>query len=73
MYILYNKSRASRGLNLMGVMHQSFVSTAPHLRGEPGNSRANVQGNYFLIVPAVPGNCRGFNIGTLAAVRFSVV
>ena len=50
-------------------MHQSFVSTAPHLRG----CRAKVQGNYFFIVPAVPGKCRGFNIGTLTPVRSSVV
>ena len=55
------------------IMHQSFVSTAPHLRGLPGNSRAKVQGNYFLIVPTVPGNYRGFNIGNLTPVRFSVV
>ena len=39
-------------------MQQSFVSTAPTY----GDSQAKVQGNYFLIVPAVPGNYRGFYI-----------
>ena len=32
-----------------------------------------MQGNYFSIVPAEPGYYRGFNIGTLTPVRFSVV
>ena len=37
-------------------------------------SWAKVQGNNeFLNVPAVPGKCRGFNIGTLTLVLFSVV
>ena len=34
-----------------------------------GNSRTKVHGNYFFIAPAV----RGFNIGTLTPLRFSVV
>ena len=34
---------------------------------------AMVQWKYFLIVPAVPGKCRGYNIGTLTLVRFSVL
>ena len=42
----------------------------PHLYGD---NRAKVQGNYCLIVPAVPGNYRGFNIGNFTLVRFSVV
>ena len=54
-------------------MHQSFVFTAPKLRGWPGNSRAKVQGNYVLIVSPVPGNYQGFNILNLTPVRFSVV
>ena len=29
--------------------------------------------NYFLIVPAVPGKCRGINIMTLTLLGFSVV
>ena len=33
------------------VMHRSFVTTAPRLRGR----WAKVQGNYFFIVPAVQG------------------
>ena len=32
-----------------------------------------VQGKYLLIVPAVPGKCRCYNIGTLVQIRFSVV
>ena len=32
-----------------------------------------VQGKYFLIVPPVPGKCGGYNIGTSAPLRFSVV
>ena len=38
----------------------SHLYPRPHLRGKPGNSRAKVQGNYFLVVPAVLGNRRGF-------------
>ena len=51
-------------------MHQSFVSTSPPPPTYE-DSQAKVQGHYFLIVPAVPGNCQGFNNGTLAPVRFS--
>ena len=50
-------------------MHKSFVSTAPTYE----DSRAKVQGNYFFILPTVPGNCQGFKIGTLIQMRFSVV
>ena len=50
-------------------MQQSFVSTAPTY----GDSQAKVQGNYFLIVPAVPGNYRGFYIRNFTPVRFPVV
>ena len=32
-----------------------------------------VQCKYFLIVPAVPGKCGGYNIGKPTPVRFSVV
>ena len=52
-------------------MHQSFVSTAPQPTGIDGNNPAKVQGNYFSIVPAVLGNCRGLNIETPNLVRFS--
>ena len=29
------------------VLHQIFATTAPHLRGRVGDSRDEVQGNYF--------------------------
>ena len=32
-----------------------------------------MQGKYFLIVPAVPGKSRGYNIGKFAPLKFSVV
>ena len=52
-------------------MHQSFVSTAPHLRGWPGKSGAKVQGNYFLIVPTVSGEITGgLTLGTLPWLDF---
>ena len=54
-------------------MNQSFVSTHPPPTGKRWNSRAMVLGKYFLIVPAVPGKCRGYNIGTSGSLRFSVV
>ena len=45
----------------------------PHLRGKPWNSPGKVLDNYFLIVPAVPGKCGGYNIGTLTLLGFSVL
>ena len=45
----------------------------PNLLGYPWNSRGKVLDNYFLIVPAVPGKCGGYNIGTLTLLGFSVV
>ena len=35
------------------------------------NSRAKVQGNYFLTVLAGPGNCWGFNISRAGLIRGS--
>ena len=32
-----------------------------------------MQGKYFLIVPAVPRKCGGYNIGTSAPLKFSVL
>ena len=46
------------------LMHQSFVTTAPHLRGRVGDSRAKVWGNYYLIVMAVQGNDRVLTLGS---------
>ena len=51
---------------LKRIIHQSFVSTY-------GDSRGKVLDNSFLIVPAVPGKCGGYNIGTLTLLGFSVV
>ena len=45
----------------------------PNVREYPWNSQTNMQGNYFLIVPAVAGKCWGYNIETVVLVRFSVV
>ena len=44
----------------MYSMHQSIVTTTPYPRGSAGDSRENVSGFYFCIVPAVPGRCQGF-------------
>ena len=38
-----------------------------------GDSCGKVLDIYFLIVPAVPGKCGGYNIGTLTLLGFSVV
>ena len=38
-------------------MHQSFVTTAPHLREWAGDSMANVWGSDLSSSPAVPGKC----------------
>ena len=51
------------------IIHQSFVSTAPTY----GDSRGIVLDKYFLIVPAVPWKCGGYNIGILTLLGFSVV
>ena len=40
---------------LVPILITSFVTTAPHLRGRVGDSRAKVRGNYFSSVPAVQG------------------
>ena len=48
------------------VMHQSFVTTAPHLQGRVGDSLAKVRGNYFSSVPAVQEKYDGFlTLGSL--------
>ena len=44
----------------------------PHLQGKWWNSQAMMQCKYFLIVPAVPEKCGGYNIETLTPVRFSI-
>ena len=56
---------------LKRIIHQSFISAAPTY----GDSRGitGVLDIYFLIVPAVPGKCGGYNIGTLTLLGFSVV
>ena len=43
-------------------MHQSFETTASHLRGWAEDRRANVQGSHLLSSPAVPGKCRAYDI-----------
>ena len=45
-------------------MHQSFVSTAPTYADSLGMG-SKVLDNYFLIVPAVPGKCKGITLGHL--------
>ena len=50
-------------------MHQSFVSTPPPTGIVVGYGAVQV----LFDCPAVPGNCGGFNSGTLTIVRFSVV
>ena len=47
----------------------SLVSMAPTY----GESQGKVLDNYLLIVPAVPGKCGGYNVGTLTLLGFSVV
>ena len=54
-------------------MHQSFVTTAPHLPSRVGDSGAKVQGNIFLILPTVQGKCRGSNIDIYTPVEFAVI
>ena len=43
-------------------MLQSFVTTAHHLRGRAGDSRANVRGSDLLSFPLVPGKCQACDI-----------
>ena len=50
----------------------SYLYPRPHLWRLAENSRAKVQGNYFLIVPVVLVKCRGFSIGAFTQVIFSV-
>ena len=50
------------------VMHQSFVYTDSQRM-----ARLRCRAITFFIVPPVPGNYQGFNIGNLTPVRFSVV
>ena len=39
------------------IMHQSFVTTVPHLWAWAGDSRANMRGSDLLSSPTVPGKC----------------
>ena len=52
--------------NLKRTIYQSVVSTAPTYGDSPGIA------GVILIVPAVPGKCGGYNIGTLTLLGFSV-
>ena len=58
--------------NYVPIMHQSFVSTPPTYRDSGGIAGLTVQCKYFLIVPALPGKCWGYNIGTITPLRFSL-
>ena len=42
------------------IMHQSFVTTVPHLEGWAGDSGANVRGIDYFSSPAVPGKCQAW-------------
>ena len=70
-----NKTNNTDGKNASSPLCTShlYPRPPPHIRGLWWNSRAMVQGKYFLIVPAVTGKCGVYNIGTSAPLRFSVV
>ena len=58
---------------LKGIIHQSFVSTAPTYGDSRGIAGVRCWTITFFIVPAVPGKHGGYNIGTLTLLGFSVV
>ena len=84
--MLSSRYRHVRKMQLHLVLFALFIFTilkedntpvicihGPHLREKLWNSRGKVLDNYFLIVPAVPGKCGGYNIVTLTLMGFSVV
>ena len=52
-------------LQAVHLMHKSFVTTAPHLWGRVGDSRAKVRGNYFQVSPLCRGNDGVLTLGSL--------
>ena len=54
-HVINGVLRTAHSLFKRCVMHQSFVTTAPHLRGRAGDSQAEVQGNYISSVLSVQG------------------
>ena len=54
-------------------MHQSFVATAPHLRGWAEDSGANVRGSDLLSSPAVPGKGLACDISQVYPIEFTII
>ena len=50
-------------------MHQSFVTTVPTYWEGWGNSKTNVRGYNFSILPAVWGKCQGYNFTPKQRIR----
>ena len=80
--VLSSRYRHVRKMQLHLVLFALFIYTISKEVNTPVicihgptyvDSRGKVLENYVLIVPAVPGKCGGYNIGTLTLLGFSVV
>ena len=54
-------------------MHQSFVTTAPHLWGWVGDSGANVWGSDLMSFPAVSGKCQACATAQMYPVEITII